>query len=102
MKELKHEPDLLAAQPGQRIFVEPRDVHAVDEHLTRSRRVEAGDQTEQRRLPAARRSNDREELSAGDLKRERMQDRERFSAARHRFRDFSQLNHVWMGPRRWA
>src|SRR5207247_8649417 len=94
--------NLLAAQPRQRVLVEARDVHAVDQHLAGTRRVEAGDQAEQRRLPAPGGSDNRQELSAGDLKRERMEDRERLGAAHARFRDVSPLNHVWTGPRRWS
>ena len=64
MKELEHEADLLAAQLRQRVFVEPRDVDAVDHDRARRRRVEPGDQPEQRRLAAARRPDDRDELAA--------------------------------------
>ena len=64
VEELEDEPDLLAAQPRERVLVEPRDVDAVDEHVAGRRRVEAGDQAEQRGLAAARRPDDRHELAA--------------------------------------
>jgi len=53
VKELKDESDLLAAKPRERVFVEPRDVDAVDQHLSGRGRVEPRDQAEQRGLSAA-------------------------------------------------
>ena len=85
MEELKDEADFLAAQPCQPVLVEARDVHLVDEHVARARRVEAGDETEQRGLAAARRPHDRQELSLRHLERQRVQDGERLGAAHHRF-----------------
>ena len=64
VEELKDEADLLAAQPRQRVLAEPRDVDAVDQHRSGGRRIEAGDEAEQRRLAAARRPDDGEELAA--------------------------------------
>ena len=93
MKELEHEADLLAAQPRQRVLVEPRDVDAVDEHRARRRRVEAGDEAEQRRLAAARRPDDRHELTARNVEGQRMKNRERLVAALDGLRDLTQLNH---------
>jgi hypothetical protein len=52
MEELKHETDLLAPQLGQRIFAKPGDIHIVDDNLAVCRRVETGDEPEQRRLAA--------------------------------------------------
>ena len=66
MEELEDEADLLAAQLRERVLVEPRDVDAVDQDRARRRRVEPGDQAEQRRLAAARRPDDRDELSAAE------------------------------------
>ena len=43
MEELEDEPDLLAAQLGQPILVEPGDVHAVDRHRAGARGVETGE-----------------------------------------------------------
>ena len=54
MEELEDEADLRAAQPGERVLVERRDVDAVDEIVPVDRRVEPGDQAEQRGLAAAR------------------------------------------------
>ena len=48
MEELEHEPDFLAAQPGQRVFAQLGDVDAVDQDLTGARRIKAGQQSEQR------------------------------------------------------
>jgi hypothetical protein len=93
VKELEHEADLLATQPGERVLRKAGDVDAVDQHLAGTRRVEAGDETEQRGLAAARRPHDGHELTFADLKRERMQDGERFGAARDGLRDLAQLDH---------
>ena len=62
MKELKDEADLLTAQLRQLVLAQARDVDAVDDDASGRRRVEPGDQAEQRRLAAARRPDDRDEL----------------------------------------
>jgi len=93
VKELEHEPDLLAAQPGQRILVELRDVDLVYQHGAGRGRVEAGDEAEQRRLAAAGRSDDRHELSVRDHDRQRMEDGERLRSAHDGLRDPAQLDH---------
>ena len=99
MEELEDEADLLAAQPRQRVLVERRDVDAVDEDLPAGRRIEPGDEAEQRRLAAARRSDDREALPARHRQVERMQDGQRLSAALHRLADAAQLDHRVVGGR---
>ncbi len=48
MEELKDESDFLPAKLREGVFVEPSDVNAVDQHRSGRRRVEAGDQAEQR------------------------------------------------------
>ena len=50
-------------------------------------RIEPGDQSEQRRLAAARRPDDREALPVGHVEIERMQDGERLAAAHDRLAD---------------
>jgi len=67
MKELEHEPDLLAAQPSQAVLAKSRDVHAVDQDVTGGWRVETRNEAEQRGLAAAGRADDRDELSARNL-----------------------------------
>ena len=52
MKELKDEPDFLAPEPRERVFVELGDVDAVDRHVARRWGVEAGNEPEQCRLAA--------------------------------------------------
>ena len=99
MKELKHEADFLAAQPGQTVFIEGRDVDAVYRDAPRGRRVEACDQPEQRRFPAARRTDDRDELTARDVQRQRMENGQRLIAAHDRLGDLAQANHVPACPR---
>jgi hypothetical protein len=81
VKELEDEADLLATESGEAVFAELGDVDAVDQHVTRARRVQPGNQPEQRGLAAARGTDDRHELASGDVERDRMQDRERLGAA---------------------
>ena len=53
VKELKHEPDLLAAKPRERVFVEASDIDVIDQHGAGRGRVEPRDQAEQCGFPAA-------------------------------------------------
>src|SRR5688572_15874180 len=94
MKELEDESDLFAAQPGQAVLSEPRDVHAVDQNLTRARGIEPGEQAEQRRLAAARRTNDGDELAGGDRVVQRMENRQRMVATLDCFRHSTELDHL--------
>jgi hypothetical protein len=52
MEELKHKPNLLAAELGKRVLAKPGDIDIVDDNLAVCRRVETGDEPEQRRLAA--------------------------------------------------
>ena len=72
------------------------------EHRPGARRVEAGDQPEQRRLAAARRPDDGDELTVRDVDRERMKDGQRLGAAHDRLRDLAQLDHDPAAPLRGA
>jgi len=96
MEELKDEPDLLAAQPCERVLAETSDVHAVDHHLARGGCVEAGDEAKQRRLAADRWSDDGEKPAASHVDRHWMKNRERLAAAGHCFGDVTQLDHGWV------
>src|ERR1051326_3564246 len=93
MEELEDEADFLAAEFRQSVFAELRDVDAVDEHVAGAGRVEPRNQPEQGRLAAARRSDDGDEFAAGDVERERMQDRERIGPADDGLRDVPQRDH---------
>ena len=87
VKELEHEPDLLAAQLRQGVLAERGDVDAVDHDRARRRRIEAGEQPEQRRLAAAGRTDDGHELPARDRRREGVENGQRLGAARDRLRN---------------
>ena len=63
MERLEHEADALAAQHGQRVVVQRREVDAVDDDRAGVGALEAGDQVEQRRLADARLADDRDELA---------------------------------------
>ena len=93
VEELEHEADLLAAQAREAVFVELRDVDLIDQHLAGRRLVEARDEPEQRRFAAARRPDDGDELTSENLKRERVEDRERLGAAHDGLGHLAQLDH---------
>src|SRR5438105_6485359 len=93
MKELEDESNLLAAQLCETVLVHLSDVHAVDENRTGRRCVEAGNQAEERRLAAARRTDDGDEAAARDIERERMKNRQRLRTTEHGLRDLTQTNH---------
>src|SRR5437879_649169 len=63
MEELEDEADLLAAELREPVFVKLRDVDTVDDDRSRRRRIEPGNQAEQRRFPTSRWSDDGHELS---------------------------------------
>jgi acyl-CoA thioesterase I len=70
LKALEHEPDLLAAKPGPRIFVEPGNIRPIQVHGAAGGRVEPGEQSEKGRLAASRRTHDRHELPLVDRERD--------------------------------
>ena len=92
VKELEHEADPLAAQPRQRVLVERRDVDAVDDDAPGRRRIETGQQPEQRRLAAARRPGDRDDAARLDARSSGWRIVS-IGAARHRLGDPAQLDH---------
>ena len=61
LEALKHEPHFLAAQPGALVLVHRRQVGVVEDDLAVRRGVEAGEESEECRLAAARRPDDRDE-----------------------------------------
>jgi len=103
MEELEDEPDLLAAQSGELVLAERGDIGAVNQDRPRRGRVEAGNQTEQCRLAAARGADDREELTRGDREVQGMKDRERTASAHHRLGYAAELDHGLGGSSRgWS
>ena len=93
VKELEHEPDLLAAQPGKRIFAQLCDVHVVNEDLAGRRRIQPRDEAEEGRLATAGWAENGEKPTGGDRQVQRMENRERTSTARDGLRDAPKLNH---------
>src|SRR5262249_27159530 len=71
---LKHEADLAPPHLRHLIFAEVRDVLAIENHLAGGRRIESGEQTEQRALAAARRSHDGGELAARNREVDALED----------------------------
>ena len=67
VERLEHEAQPFAAQDGQRVVVERRQVDAAEPHRTGVGAVEAGDQVEQRGLADARLAHDRDVIARGEL-----------------------------------
>ncbi len=66
LKALEDESNFLAAKLGALVLVHRREVGVVEQHLAARRRIESGEQAEQRRLAAARWSDDRDERALRD------------------------------------
>ena len=66
VEELEDEADLLAAEVGELVLREVRDVDAVDDDASVGGRVDAAEEVEERGLARAARSDDRHELAARD------------------------------------
>jgi hypothetical protein len=66
MERLEDEAELAAAQGGQSVLAHRGDLLAVDEDAAGGRRVEPGDEAEQRGLARARGADDGDELPVGD------------------------------------
>ena len=67
VERLEDEADLVAAQLGQRLVVERRELVAVDLDGPRRRAVEPGEDVHQRRLAGARRPHDGDEAALVDV-----------------------------------
>jgi hypothetical protein len=93
VEELEHEPDLLAAQPGKRIFIELGDVDPADRNRSARRGIESGNEPQQRGLAAARRPDDRKAAAVCDIEIEGMKNRQRLPAAEDSLADTTKLNH---------
>src|SRR6185436_3402093 len=93
MKELEDEANLFTAQLRQRVLAQFRDVHVIDEDVAARRRIETGDEAEERRFSAARRPQHREKLPRADYQVERMENRQRPSTAHDGLRDAAKLDH---------
>src|SRR5262245_60507822 len=81
VKGLEHETDLVAAEPRELVLAQHRDVDAVDHDVAARRGVETGDQSEQRRFAAARRTEHGQTLTRRDQQIDWMEDREPPTAA---------------------
>ena len=67
VEELKDDADSLAAKPGELLFTQPRDVDPFEADAPGRRRVQSGNQAEQRGLSAAGRTGDRDGPAFGDV-----------------------------------
>ena len=93
MERLEHEADFLATQPRELIFAERRDVGLVDDDRPARWRVETGNQPEQRRFAAARRTDDGQALPRRHRQIDRMKNREQMIAALDCLGNAAQLDH---------
>ena len=66
VERLEDEADLVAAQQGERLVLQRRDLGVADVDLPGGRPVEAGQHVQQRRLAGAGRAHDRGELTGGE------------------------------------
>jgi hypothetical protein len=69
VERLEHEADLVAAQPGQLLVLEPGQLGVADEHRAGRRRVQRRATVHERRLARPRRPHHRGELTAVDVER---------------------------------
>jgi len=70
VEELEDEADVLAAEPGQLLVVQPGDVGAVDEDRAGGRAVESGEDVHERGLARAGRAHHGRHATARDLQRD--------------------------------
>jgi hypothetical protein len=75
-KALEHEPDLRGTDRGTRILVEREQVGTGEPHGARGRRVEAGDQRQQRALARSRSADDGGRLARGQAEIDLMENRQ--------------------------
>jgi hypothetical protein len=101
VEELEHEANLFAAQPREGVFIEARDLGAGNRNRAGRGRVEARDQPQQRRLAAARWSDNRKALPVGDGQVKRMKNGEWLAAALDGLADAAKLNHENSGSSGW-
>ena len=85
--------DVLAAVPRQAALVGRAEIVVAIADAARRRHVETAENVQQRGLSAARRADNRHEFPAGDVERQRMQNRERLAAADDGFRDVPKRDH---------
>jgi hypothetical protein len=84
MEGLEHDADGAAAEAGERIFAEFREVGAGDADAPRGRRFEPGRHHQERRFAGARRPEQRDRFAARDFQRDTRQDVDRACRARQR------------------
>jgi hypothetical protein len=77
LETLEHEPHLRGPHRGARILVEREQVGAGEPHRPRRRRVEAGDQRQQRALARTRGADDRGRLACREAEIDLMENRQR-------------------------
>ena len=70
---LEDEAELVAAQRGEALVVEVRELLAVDDDRAGGRPVQAGEQVHERRLARARRAHDRRELPGREVHRDALE-----------------------------
>jgi hypothetical protein len=87
VKRLKNEPDLAIADARAAVFVERRELGAVQPDSARCGLVEARQQREQRRFAGSRRPYDRGGVAARDAERDGIEDGQLTLGAANLFRE---------------
>src|SRR5215813_6245207 len=90
---LKHESEFFAAQLCEFILTERCNVHTIDCDDPGGRGIQSGDQTEERALPTARRSHDRDELPRWYVKTNAANDLDFASSVPESLDQISDRNH---------
>ena len=70
VERLEHEADPVAPQLRQELVVQQRQVHVADEDPAVGRRIEPGEDVQQRGLPRSRRAHDRRPFAGGQIERD--------------------------------
>ena len=89
---LKNETDLAAAQQRHLIFGQPANVLAVEQNLSAGWRVEARHQSQQRALPAPRRTHDGGKLAGRDFQIDTFEDIDTMGAGVDGLGEIADLN----------
>ena len=92
MEGLEHDADGVAADFGQPVLAQPREIVAGDKHPARCRGLKAGHHHQERRFSRAARANQRDGLALGHRKVYASQDFDRPRPAVKRERDVLQAD----------
>src|SRR5579859_4225641 len=90
---LKDHSDLAITHPGQAPFRHVCNIKTINYHLPARWRIQSGNNTQQRTLPRARRTNKRDKLALSNLKTDSLQDNKTFSPQWQTFGDIPYIHY---------